>query len=69
MKSADNSDLATMYEEENLRIALLNAKNTRPNALKPIGECYWCGEETENDKQLFCDSDCTKDFEKYNTHK
>ena len=46
------------------REALVNAVRRRPGSgLQPCGACYWCQEVIRYPK-LFCDSDCSTDWER-----
>lgn len=59
----DDLDHAQQVSELMLNIAIQNA---RPNgrALRPKGRCHFCETSTELKDQLFCDIDCSDDWEK-----
>ncbi len=55
----DDSDLATLHEEQERERAL----RYRMPDLKPAGLCFFCGEKLHT-YMLFCDSNCRDDYEK-----
>ncbi|AYA64275.1 DUF2116 family Zn-ribbon domain-containing protein [Alteromonas sp. RKMC-009] len=58
---ADPLDAATHMEEHMKQRAIQNIRN-KGRELRPKGCCYFCAEELPKGS-LFCDSDCSHDFE------
>jgi hypothetical protein len=60
---SDHCDFADVIEDtvKNYQIqSIINNRSTLPR----IGKCHWCEESTESN-QVFCDSDCAHDYERY----
>lgn len=54
----DDTEQAEIYRQ-----TLVDAKATeRQPELKPIGECWYCGEPVEG-KKLFCSKECRDSYE------
>ena len=49
--------------ETHLNAAILNARNFK-REVEPCGRCHNCYEYVDDPRQLFCDAECSKDFEK-----
>jgi hypothetical protein len=60
---ADPLDQAAQFQAEAIDREVRNILNKQPSKLTAIGLCHWCREPLET-KQLFCDTDCSDDFEK-----
>lgn len=65
---ADEADLANETADRWLSRALANASASGPS-LTPKGQCYFCEHEFNMDDpverlKLFCDSDCSSDYER-----
>lgn len=58
---ADQSDMATQFEELHRQAALL-ARRPQPVPAQP-GQCAWCGSVTGS-WMKFCDVDCRDDWER-----
>lgn len=59
---ADEAEMAFDIEQQNLSSAIA-AQLKQKSSLHPIGVCHYC-DSTVNLKQLFCNSDCAKDWER-----
>ena len=55
-------------EEQNYIIGALKSGIKKNYKLKPVGECYYCSEEIEEEK-LFCDHKCATSYDKIIKHK
>lgn len=65
MRFADESDRATALEEAERNAseaAIRKAANSKNRDLKPVGTCYYCGEDVDHNK-IFCDSDCGSGYD------
>jgi len=59
----DEADLAFEEQEAFIKYSMANRK--KENSLKPIGECYYCGEPFTNKlDRLFCSPKCEKAYMK-----
>lgn len=59
----DEIDIAQRVSELMLDVAINNAR-PKGRALHPKGSCHYCEESLENTEKLFCDMDCSEDYEK-----
>ncbi len=59
----DELDHAQGISELLLNVAITNAR-PKGRALVPKGCCHYCEEPSEISDQLFCDIDCSMDWEK-----
>ena len=57
----DEADLASISEDQH-RMSSLNAQSKHKPQLHPIGVCHYC-DAVVGEKQLFCDVDCSTDWE------
>ena len=65
MRVADESDRATAIEEaerNSSEAAIRLAANSKHRDLKPVGTCYYCGEDVGPNK-IFCDKDCSSGYD------
>ena len=60
---ADEADLGSEREERDREIALKIARQ-QPTRLPSTGFCHWCEEKVKKG-QIFCNTDCRDDSEKY----
>lgn len=65
---ADEADLANDQADRWLDQALAQAANNT-SRLAPKGKCHYCEHEFDpadplTERKLFCDADCSSDFEK-----
>ncbi len=58
----DVIDVASEQEAVMLSAQIQQASKTR-NKITPKGKCHFCDEDAEEQK-LFCNSDCSSDYEK-----
>lgn len=59
----DESDVATSTEEAERERQIMKIRQAaREPSLKPIGICYYCGEEVSA-PHIFCDRDCADGYE------
>lgn len=58
---ADLSDRATALEEAEREFLVLAARNAAKDTLKPVGTCYYCGEDVRAPR-LFCDGECADGY-------
>jgi len=58
---------ASQEIEQHILDARINSIRQTGRLITPNGTCRWCKEifETGSEK-LFCDSDCSEDYEKFN---
>lgn len=61
---SDIIDQATKYEAVMLNAAINRARTTTVSKISPCGVCHYCLEPV-NSNQLFCDADCSLDYDKY----
>lgn len=59
----DICDTADEYMDAMMRARIADARSRTDSGLRPVGHCHWCGEPVTQ-SQLFCDSDCTVDYER-----
>lgn len=59
---ADEADLAFDSEQRHLMQALASQRK-RSGVLQRIGSCHNCGNSSDIQDRLFCDSDCAADWE------
>lgn len=59
----DVIDLAESEINNYINGRIQHAKVQKGPKLVPTGECHYCFEEVGT-KQLFCDSDCAKDYDR-----
>jgi hypothetical protein len=59
----DELDHAQRISEMFLDVAIENAR-PKGRALVPKGTCYNCDEKFQDANKLFCDLDCSEDWEK-----
>ena len=65
--TADVLDAAQEIEQRILDAKLEAMRQaSAPRALNPKLSCYWCSEPFEQgSEKLFCDSECSEDYNKY----
>jgi hypothetical protein len=59
----DDIDHAQRISEMLLDVSIKNAR-PKGRALVPKGDCHFCEEKLDVADKLFCDLDCSKDWEK-----
>jgi hypothetical protein len=62
-QQVDLVDDANSIADQMLDVAITNARS-KGRALSPKGSCHFCEEKTTIKGQLFCDIDCSDDYEK-----
>lgn len=63
---ADEADLAFEFSERHLAHALASQRKTS-GRLAPTGCCHNCGNTEGISQRLFCDADCSQDWEHQDT--
>jgi hypothetical protein len=61
---ADEVDLAFEAQERHLSMAIAAQRRAGSRQLKPMGSCHWCGNTEDLGVRLFCDADCSRDWER-----
>lgn len=62
-KFPDVLDVASFLESEQINNSIKIAQaNLMAKKISPKGKCHNCGEKVDA-KKLFCDKDCTEDYE------
>lgn len=61
---ADEVDLAFEAQERHLSMAIAAQRRAGTRQLKPIGSCHWCGNDQDLGVRLFCDAECSGDWER-----
>ena len=57
---------ATDAIEQTILDHRINAIRSAARTHHPVGKCHWCEEPFSHGSQkIFCDSDCSEDYEKY----
>lgn len=64
--TADILDASQEIEQNILDARIEALRATAPKRNQPKGFCQWCNEPfASGDERIFCDSDCSEDYEKY----
>lgn len=61
---ADEVDLAFEAQERHLSMAIAAQRRAGGCRLKPMGSCHWCGNDQDLGVRLFCDAECSRDWER-----
>jgi hypothetical protein len=61
---ADEVDLAFEAQERHLSMAIAAQRRAGGRQLKATGSCHWCGNDQDLGVRLFCDADCSGDWER-----
>ena len=62
---SDQCGQADKIIEMNLNVGIMTARNYK-REVDPCGFCHNCHEFVDYPSQLFCDSECSEDYEKRN---
>jgi hypothetical protein len=61
---ADEVDIAFEAQERHLSLALAAQRKAGGQRLQATGICHYCGNPQDMGVRLFCDSDCSQDWER-----
>ena len=62
---ADQCSKADRIIQMNLNVAIMAARSYQ-RGIDPCGRCHNCYEYVEHPSKLFCNSECSEDYEKRN---
>lgn len=65
---SDDADVTGDRMEAEMEMSRRALAVSNKRELLPLGLCYNCDEKVES-KQLFCDADCRKDWERFNANR
>jgi hypothetical protein len=61
---ADEVDLAFEAQERHLSMAIAAQRRAGSHRLQASGSCHWCGNVEQMGSRLFCDSECSRDWDR-----